>query len=336
MMNKRVTIYDVAKAMGFSASYISKALNDNPIVSDAVKERVKRKAEEMHYMHNTYAANLRRGHSRTIGVIVPHINNSFFSDVISGIENACSARKYGLIICQSLDSEEKEQRAIDTLLHLNVESIIISVAKGTFRSDHLQPVIDNGVRLIEVDRYLKGFDCIRVINDNYGMGRAAVAHLLSCGYRRIAFMGTSATLDIYKQRKAGFLDALHEAGIEIHEEDIYDDLQTPEKANESVMQMLLKKDRPDAIFSTSDMLSFTVLQTAHSLGVNIPQELGVISTGNETITSLAQPSITAIDQHGVLMGNIAAGKYFELLDNKDSVETEQTVPFSIIKRESTR
>ena len=107
MNNKRVTIYDLAKAINLSPSYISKALNNHPSVGDKMKEKVRKAAKDLNYKHNSYAANLRMGISKTIGVIVPHINKSFFSELIAGIEEVCFEHDYGLIICQSQESYEK-------------------------------------------------------------------------------------------------------------------------------------------------------------------------------------------------------------------------------------
>ena len=126
MTNKRTTIYDLAKAMNLSASYISKALNNHPSVREEIREKVRAKAKELNYSHNSYAANLRRGSSKTIGVIVPYIRRSFFAKAIAGIEEVCTNNGYGVIICQSQDSFERECHAIKTLIRQNVDAIFIS------------------------------------------------------------------------------------------------------------------------------------------------------------------------------------------------------------------
>jgi len=128
MRSKRVTIYDLAKELGISASYISKALNNHPSISEKIKQAVKKKAAELNYKQNTHAANLRQGLSKTIGVIVPHIDQRFFSEAIAGVEEVCFKNNHGLIICQSHESFEKECLAIDTLIHQNVDCILISIS----------------------------------------------------------------------------------------------------------------------------------------------------------------------------------------------------------------
>src|ERR671927_63104 len=120
MINKRVTIFDLAKELGMSASYVSRALNNHPAVSKKIVELVKKKATELNYKRNSQAANLRQGSSKTMGVIVPQINQSFFSEAIAGIEEACFANNHSLIICQSHESYKQECLAIETLIHQNV------------------------------------------------------------------------------------------------------------------------------------------------------------------------------------------------------------------------
>src|ERR1044072_3092678 len=108
MTGKRVTIYDLANELGISASYVSKALSNHPSLSEKIKLAVKKKAAELNYKQNSHAANLRQGLSKTIGVIVPHIDQSFFSEAIAGIEEVCFENNYSLIICQSHELFKQE------------------------------------------------------------------------------------------------------------------------------------------------------------------------------------------------------------------------------------
>jgi LacI family transcriptional regulator len=166
MNTKRVTIYDLAKELGISASYISKALNNHPAISEKIKEVVRKKAVELNYRHNSHAANLRRGSSKTIGVIVPHIDQRFFSDAIAGIEEVCFENNYSLIICQSHESYKQECMAIDTLIHQNVDCILISVSEETQSTAYLETVKKNKIQLIQFDRCIDTLDSYKVLNDN--------------------------------------------------------------------------------------------------------------------------------------------------------------------------
>ena len=202
MNNKRVTIYDLAKAINLSPSYISKALNNHPSVGDKMKEKVRKAAKDLNYKHNSYAANLRMGISKTIGVIVPHINKSFFSELIAGIEEVCFEHDYGLIICQSQESYEKECRAIDTLIRQNVDGILISVSAETNSSEHLQNIINHDTILIQIDRFIENFNSYKVTNDNEKLAYNATMHLINQGYQNIVFLGWTEQLTIDQLRSA--------------------------------------------------------------------------------------------------------------------------------------
>src|SRR5215216_4471672 len=178
MNSKRVTIYDLAKELGISASYISKALNDHPAISEKVKAAVRKKALELNYKQNTHAANLRQGSSKTIGVIVPHINQSFFSEAIAGIEEVCFVNHHSLIICQSHESFKQECKAIDTLIHQNVDCILISVSAETKSSSHLLTIKQNNVALIQFDRYIDELESYKVLNDNEEAAYKVVKNLI--------------------------------------------------------------------------------------------------------------------------------------------------------------
>ena len=147
MNSKRITIYELAKELGISASYVSRALNNHASVSQKIVDMVKKKAVELNYKQNSHAANLRQGSSKTIGVIVPQINQSFFSEAIAGIEEACFANNHNLIICQSHDTYAEECKAIDTLIHQNVDCIIISISAETQSAEYLQEILNNNITI---------------------------------------------------------------------------------------------------------------------------------------------------------------------------------------------
>ena len=138
MNRKRITIYDLAEVLKISPSYVSRALNNDPFINEKTKTLVKAKAEELNYKQNANAFNLRKGISRTIGVVVPKINEMFFAHAIAGIEEACSENNYNLVICQSEESFKKEVKAVETLIQQNVDCILISVSRETDSSLHPQ------------------------------------------------------------------------------------------------------------------------------------------------------------------------------------------------------
>src|SRR5215216_5360485 len=252
MNSKRVTIYDLAKELGISASYISKALNDHPAISEKVKAAVRKKALELNYKQNTHAANLRQGSSKTIGVIVPHINQSFFSEAIAGIEEVCFENNYSLIICQSHESYKQECKAIDTLIHQNVDCILISISAETQSSSYLETIKEHNIKLVQFDRCIESLDGYKAVNDNEESSYNVVKKMISEGYKKIAFLGGPEHLTLFKNRRDGYLKAIKEADLIIPYNFIVNDVLSKEKAVEASKELLAFKEPPDAFFNVSD------------------------------------------------------------------------------------
>lgn len=337
MNGKRITIYHIAKELGISGSYVSRALNDHPSVNPKIVEQVKKKAAELNYKHNSHAANLRRGTSKTIGVIVPHINQRFFSDAIAGIEEACFENNYNLIICQSQESYEHESKAIETLIHQNVDCIIISISFETKSPKYLEEISNHEIALIQFDRTLNSIDSYRVINDNKNASYRAVKSLSKEGYKRIAFLGGPNHLTIFKERREGYLEAIKEAGLEIPSRFIIDDVLSKDKAAKAAKDLLALKKPPDAFFSVSDLQSLGVVLAANSLGIKMPQDLGVFGFANEAFAELLIPSLSSVDQKSKEMGKCAANLYFKKIlsgEYMSDKEKQIIIASDIIARQS--
>lgn len=336
-MAKRVTIYDIAVELGISASYVSRALNDHPSVNKNIITAVKKKASELNYKHNSHAANLRTGSSKTIGVIVPHINQSFFSDAIAGIEEACFENNHSLVICQSHESFKQECIAIETLIHHNVDCILISISAETQSSSYLEEITNLNIHLIQFDRCLDTINSHKVLNDNKEASFMAVKHLIEQGYRRIAFIGGPTHLTLFKNRKDGYLQAIKEAGLNIPYNFIIDDSLSKDMAIKVAGELLALKEPPDAFFTVSDYQSLGVLHVAGLLGIEVPKHLGVFGFANEAFTELVKPTLSSINQRSKDLGKCAANLYFKNIlhrNNETITSKKKIIKSEIIVRES--
>jgi LacI family transcriptional regulator len=331
--SKRVTIYDIANELVMSASYVSRALNNHPLVSPETRYRVKKKALELNYKHNSYAANLRQGSSKTIGVLVPHINQSFFSGVIAGIAEVCFQHSHGLVICQSHESFEQECLAVENLVQQNVSCILISVSAETLSFGHLESVSQHNIDLIQFDRCIDKLDSHKVMNNNLETSFNIVNTLIEQGYKKIAFLGGPEHLAVFKDRKDGYLKALENAGISIPYNFVVDNVLSKDKAAEAAIGLLSKKERPDAFVTVSDHQSLAVLQAAKSLAIKVPEQLGIFGFANEIFTELIEPSLSSVDQKSKEMGAHAANLYFDKILQRQDKNSPISFREEIIKTE---
>lgn len=311
MSKPHVTIHDLARELEISASTVSRALHNHPRISQATKEAVRKVAEKYNYQPNVVASSLRQGRSKTVGVIVPRINRNFFSNVIGGIEEVLAAAGYHLMICQTHEFLSNEKAALQTLVNARVEAIMLSVSMETTSNDHLSVLKGLGIRLFFFDRIIKSMESGAVGVDNRLGAYLSVKHLIDQGYRKIVHLAGPDHINIYRERRNGFLDALSEAGIGLNPGWIIEKPLVVEGGESAFMEAWASGDRPDAFFCAGDFAALGVMQAARRSGVRIPEEIGVTGFANEPFTAFLQPSLTTIDQRGKEMGSLVAEMFMQ-------------------------
>ena len=335
---KRTTIYDIAKKLNLNASSVSRALSNNSSVSETTRKLILKTAKELNYNQNSLASNLRKGHNQTIGVIVPRINQNFFSNIIAGLEEVTYQKGYNLIICQSNESYAREVKCVNTLINQHVSCIIISVSADFEDDSHLKNIMEQGIQLIQFDRVADNLETFKVLNDNEQASMEAVSHLIAQGYKRIALLEGPQSLNIFKQRRDGYITALKKHDFEVLPELMIENAWTKELSAIATRKLLSLANPPDAIFaSTSDFSALGVLEVANKMGVIVPDELGVCGYSNEFFSEITMPSITTIDQYSVSMGKTIANLFFQEIkpDNKDAVPKIVSIKPKLIIRSST-
>jgi LacI family repressor for deo operon, udp, cdd, tsx, nupC, and nupG len=336
---KRTTIYDIAEKLNLNPSSVSRALNNSSSVNDATKKLILKTAKELNYTRNTLASNLRKGHSKTIGVVVPRINQNFFSNVIAGIEDATYKQGYNLVICQSNELYEKEVQCVNTLINQHVDCVVISISVETIDHKHLQNILDHGIQLIQFDRVADELETLKVTNDNEQSSFEAVCHMIKQGYKRVALLEGPQKLNIFRQRKNGYLRALEENGIPVIPELMIENAWTKELSANATRQLLSLPQPPDAIFaSTSDFSALGVLEVATAMNVKVPEELGICGYSNEDFTEITSPSITTIDQFSFYMCKTVANLYFQEMENTETMVVPKIISIKpkLITRSSTQ
>ena len=270
---------------------------------------------------------------KTIGVIVPHINHSFFSDAIAGIEEVCFEHGHSLIICQSNESQQQENLAIETHIRQNIDCIFIYVSAETNSATHLEGIRNHDIELIQFDRYIDSFECNKVVNDNKQASFDAVELLL----RTYSLLGGPDHVTILKEGKQGYLEAIEKAGIDLPTGFTIINALDKYPATKMSSQLLNTEEPPDAFLTVSDHQSLGVLQAAKNMSVKVPEELGIIGFANESFTELIAPSLSSINQHGKELGRSTANLYFKGLGNKADggiINEPVVVKCDLIVRES--
>lgn len=317
MAKKRASITDLARQLNISVSTVSRALNGHTTISDATTKRVVELAKELGYQPNNMAAGLRRGRSMMLGVVVPHIDGNFFSQVVKGIEAAASKAGYHVLICQSNEDVVHERQNLETLMSAQVDGIMVSLSRTTREFKHFDKVRKRDIPLVFFDRILEGHDVSAVVLDDRAGGYRATKHLLDQGCRRIAHFGGPQHLNIYKHRRQGYEDALREHGLPIEEELLFICNMKMEDGIAGMEHMLTLPQAPDAIFSASDFTIAGALQVLKSKDLRAPEDVALVGFSNELFSRLTEPMLTSIDQHCELMGRAATRLLLQIMEERD-------------------
>jgi len=319
MKFEAVTIKDIAKELGLSTSTVSRALRDSYEISPETKKIVLEYAKEINYRPNPIALSLKEKRSRSIGIVVSEIANSFFSQAINGIESVANARGYNVIITQSHESYEKEVSSLQFLASRSVDGCLISVSTETKDFSHITHLHDRGLHMVCFDRVVEELNTHKVIVDNFKGAYDATTQLIKNGYTRIAHLANSEYLSISKERVAGYKKALEDHKIEfdevlvqhcLHGGMIYEEVET-------AMNKLLKlKNKPDAVFASADKLTTNCMRYCKIKKISIPQKLAVIGFSNLDLTELLSPSLSVVRQPAFEMGRISAELLIKMIEAK--------------------
>lgn len=342
MRFEAVTIKDIAKALGLSTSTVSRALRDSYEISPETKKLVLQYAQKINYHPNPIALSLKERRSRSIGVIVAEIANSFFSQTIDGIESIANNNGYNVIISQSRESNEKELVNLNYLTSRSIDGLIVSVSAETKDFSAFKELFDRGMPIVFFDRIVNDIDTHKVIVDNYKGAFDAVAHLISNGYTNIAAVSGSELLSISKDRLEGYKAALREHGLPVSDDRIKfcpNGGRVVEEVEEAVTQLLALPKSPDAILSLSDKLTTGCLRILKGKNIKVPDQMGLIGFSNSDLTELIEPPLSIIKQPALEMGEIATNQLLQLIESKRPVtdfETTVLAPQLIIRQSSAK
>ena len=333
-MPSNSTIIDVARLAGVSTTTVSHFINGTRYVSDDLRARVEKAIAELGYRPNSLARGLRKGESKTIGLIVPDNSNPFFAEILRSIENIGYFNGYSVILCNSDGDIEKEIAYTELLFAKQVDGIIFITTNNS--CEHLQQLTDNGIPIIVIDRDipLKGTDVLLV--DNFQGGYEATRYLIGLGHRRIACITGPSLLTPSAERVNGYKQALAQAGIAENPDWIVAgdfQFQGGESGIEKLMQL---ENQPTAVFACNDLMALGVLRGLRKTRLTIPADLSLVGFDDIPLASVVSPALTTIAQPILKISELAIELLIDRIQNKSSEFEEKHIvlPTQIVIRES--
>lgn len=331
-----MTLKKLAEELNLAVSTVSRALRDSHEISQETKNRVKALAEKLHFQPNPYASSLRQSKSKTIAVILPEIENNFFSQVMNGVEDVAQEKGYHVLIYLSHEDYAREKDILQLLRNGRVDGVMISVSNTTKNFDYLQDCQQAGMPLVFFDRVCESMDAPRITTDNTEAAFKATEHLLKTGCKKIAFLSMSGYLSISSRRKTGYVKALTKYG-QANNELIVECGPDDETNRKKIRQLLQSRQKPDAIFAAVEKFAVNTYEVCNQLSVCIPRQLKVISFSNLSAAALFDPPLSVIVQPAYEMGKEATSILFKIIEKKMLLPNENkvTIPSHLEQRKST-
>lgn len=329
-----VNLKRLAKELNLAMSTVSRALRDSHEISNKTKERVKALAKELGFQPNPHASSLRKHKSNTIAVIIPEIENNFFSQVMNGVEAVAGQKRYHVLIYLTHEDYRKEKDYLQSLTNGRVDGLMISVSNTTNNFEHIKACQDAAIPMILFDRICNAVDVPIVTTDDCEVSFKATEHLIKEGCRKIAHLSMSSQLSITSGRKSGYLRAIekYKTGFEVVLECSPDDAQ-----NRKIIRKLFEDNRPDAIFAAVEKFAINTYQVCEELRISIPEQLKVVSFSNLAAAAFFDPPLSTIVQPAYEMGKRSAEVLFKIIEHKSlfAIEKKIVLPSQLIQRRST-
>lgn len=308
-MAKKVTIYDIADRLKISPSTVSRALAGNSLISDETRAKVMAIAVEMGYTDPKTGSN-----ANTIAIIVPEIDNFFYSKVLSSIQHAINNKYLFSILC-SFNSTNIERKIVSKLNPDQIRCLIISQSMDAEDFSHLLEIEKKGIPVILFNRVNYNFTAPKFLIDNYMDSFALTSHLVSSGFRRIAFAAKHYNCPVYKERIQAYKDVLIKNNIAFNPDYlIYSEL-TLEDTYEVVTRFINMKPRPDALILPNFVSALQASSIAKINNISIPVEMAVVSFDEDPESKYSTPSITGIERPCTEIGT-EIGKFALSVCNK--------------------
>lgn len=336
MENDRTpTMADIARKTGVSPMTVSRAFKSGSLINKETRDAILKAAEELGYVFDSTASNLRSKKTDFIAVTIPSINNANFADTVGGLSSVLSARGFQILLGYTNYDVEEEERLIEHLLRRKPQAIAVTGGKHTRRARKLLenakiPVIETWDVPAEPIGHFVGFSNAKAV-------RGMVDHFVAVGYRRIAFIGGDASRDTRgTDRRHGFIAALKDHGLDASR--LIDAGAPPISMREGANAMgRLLTELPDteAVICVSDLSAFGALTECQRRGVRVPDQIAIGGFGDYEIGGISVPALTTVNAHARQIGERTGALILDLLNGEQTI-ADVTLQPQLIVRESSR
>ncbi|MCA1342267.1 catabolite control protein A [Lactiplantibacillus pentosus] len=332
MEKQTVTIYDVAREAAVSMATVSRVVNGNPNVKPATRKKVLAVIERLDYRPNAVARGLASKRSTTVGVIIPDVTNIYFASLARGIDDIAMMYKYNIILTNSDDAGEQEVNVLNTLMAKQVDGVIFM---GNHIDDKLRAEFKRAKAPVVLAGTVDPNDETPSVNIDYAAAvEEAVTNLIGRGHKKIALALGSLSQSINAEyRLTGYKRALTKAKIPFDDALVYEAYSYDAGRK---LQPVIADSGATAVFVGDDEMAAGIINASMETGINVPDDLEVVTSNDTIITQITRPAITSITQPLYDIGAVAMRMLTKLMNDKELDEKTVTLPYGIVRRGSTK
>ena len=301
-------------------------------MSSTLRRRVEAAVRDLNYRPILPARSLAKRQSHTIGIIVPDIANPFYPLVIRGAEDAAQRRGYSILLCNSDNSQDKEEQYLELLLSKRVDGILLTKAPGPFTSQQLQMLSDSQVPIVQVMRTCPGLKADTVLTDDLRGAFEAVSHLARMGNRKIALVGGPLNISNGRTRSQGFRKALKFHGLPYLPDLVVEGNYHFDSGYRAGLALLPRQ--PEAVYVANYPMTAGFLKAAEEIGMQCPEHFGLVSSDDNSWLDGFHPRLTAIALPKYEVGAEAAKLLLNRIEHKSGPRIIRKLPPRLIVRES--
>lgn len=330
-----VTIYDVAREANVSMATVSRVVNGNPNVKPTTRKKVMEVIDRLGYRPNAVARGLASKKTTTVGVIIPDISNIFFAELARGIEDIATMYKYNIILSNSDQNKDKELHLLNTMLGKQVDGLVFM--GGDITPEHVTEFERSPVPVVLAGS-VEDSKTIPSVNIDYRQAAyEAVKLFIEKGHTNIAFVSGSFHDTINRDWKLkGYKEALEEAGISYREEYVLEGDYTYESGVDCWQKLSELDHKPTAVYVGDDEMAIGVVHGAQDDGLQIPEQLEVITSDNTKLALMVRPQLTSIIQPLYDIGAVGMRLLTKLMNKEEVEEKIVILPHRIEQRSSTK
>jgi DNA-binding LacI/PurR family transcriptional regulator len=315
--NKEITIKDVAKQAGVSVATVSRVMNGRDRVSEATRKKILKIIEEMNFVPNTMAASMVNKKTNMLSVVVPEIQNPFYTAVIGGMVEVAKKEGFFTLVVSTNSDEAEEEEFFESFLGKNVDGIILI---GTHKDAEFYRNIRKPTIL--VDRYINDCGHDGVLIDNFRGAYEATKHFVDYGHERIAIIDGAHDFNDGKDRYWGYRQAMHESGLTpdpaYHKQGNW----LEEDGYRFTTELMQSEQPPTAIFAANNVICTGAIKAIRDLNLRIGEDISLIGFDDNELAQFVQPRVTVVSRPTREMGIQAAEMLIQKIKREPKERTK--------------